>query len=143
MPKQILIFLFILLPFIGYGQNCTLSATISSTGPTICSGTSIVLTANPSGGTGPYTYIWSTGETTPSISVNKEGTYSVRVSDKTPGCPPVKADKVISSIITPIAPRVSNQTVCPNTPATLTAAGPGGEYRWYDVTNRRHCSDNR
>ncbi|MCQ6957734.1 PKD-like domain-containing protein [Mucilaginibacter aquariorum] len=132
MPKQILIFLFILLPFIGYGQNCTLSATISSTGPTICSGNSIVLTANPSGGTGPYTYIWSTGETTPSISVNKEGTYIVNVSDKTPGCS-VKANKVISSIITPGAPRASNQTVCPNTPATLTATGPGGEYRWYDV----------
>jgi gliding motility-associated-like protein len=135
MPKQILIFFFLLLllPFTGYGQNCTLNVTISSTGPTICSGTTVVLTANPSGGIGPYTYIWNTGETTPSISVNKEGTYTVTVSDKTPGCPSVKANKVISSIITPIAPRVSNQTVCTNTSATLTATGPGGEYRWYDV----------
>jgi gliding motility-associated-like protein len=133
MPKQILIFLFILLSLAGYGQNCTLNATISSTGTTICSGTSVVLTANPSGGTAPYTYIWNTGETTPSISVNKEGNYTVTVSDKTPGCQPVKKSISISSIITPNAPRASNQTVCPNTSATLTATAPGGAYQWYDA----------
>ncbi|MDB5126860.1 hypothetical protein [Mucilaginibacter sp.] len=133
MPKKILIYLFILLPLTGYGQNCTLSVSVSSTGTTICSGTSVVLTANASGGTAPYTYIWNTGENTSSISVNKEGTYTVTLSDKTSGCQPVKKSISISSIITPNTPRASNQTVCPNTSATLTATAPGGDYQWYDA----------
>jgi gliding motility-associated-like protein len=133
MHKQVLLFLFILLSFTGYSQVCTLKVNVSSSGPSICSGTSVVLTANISGGTGPYTYIWNTGENTPSISVNKAGTYTVYVSDKTPGCQPVVQNITISSIATPDAPTVSNQTVCPNTPATLVASGPGGNYQWFDA----------
>ena len=41
----------------------------------ICFGTSTILTAE-----GPFsTYLWSTGETTPAITVSAEGTYSVTV----------------------------------------------------------------
>ena len=41
------------------------------------------ITANVTGGTGPYTYLWSTGETTSSITVNPNTTttYSVTVTD--------------------------------------------------------------
>ncbi len=39
------------------------------------------LTANVSGGTAPYVYQWSTGETTSSINVNAPGTYSVTAID--------------------------------------------------------------
>lgn len=133
MHKQVLLFLFLLLSFTGYSQVCTLKVSVSSSGPSICSGTSVVLTANISGGTGPYTYIWNTGENTPSISVNKAGTYTVHVSDKTVGCQPVVQNIKITSIATPNAPSVSNQTVCPNTPATLVASAPGGNYQWYDA----------
>lgn len=39
--------------------------------------TALTLTANPSGGTGPYTYLWSTGGTGKTLTVNpnKEGLY--------------------------------------------------------------------
>ena len=48
----------------------------------------VTLTANPTGGTGgPYTYLWSTGETTASIDVNPNttSTYTVEVWDAN-GC---------------------------------------------------------
>lgn len=43
------------------------------------------LTANPAIGTPPYTFIWSTGETTPSIAPDIAGVYWVTVTDAN-GC---------------------------------------------------------
>ena len=57
----------------------------------ICKDGFTSLTVVPSGGTGEYTYLWSTGEETPSIEINSSflgGTtdsYTVRVTDVT-GC---------------------------------------------------------
>lgn len=50
---------------------------------TICEGQSSVLTAQASGGFPPYTYLWSTSETTQSITVSplQSGVYSVIASD--------------------------------------------------------------
>ena len=41
----------------------------------------VTLTVNPSGGTEPYTYLWSTNETSQSINVTSSGNYSVNVTD--------------------------------------------------------------
>jgi gliding motility-associated-like protein len=41
------------------------------------------LTANPIGGTGPYTYLWSTGATTQTISNLAPGSYQVAVTSDT------------------------------------------------------------
>lgn len=51
---------------------------------TICGGSTATLTAEVSGGTAPYTYLWNTLETTPSIEVQPEETttYSVLVTDQ-------------------------------------------------------------
>ena len=43
------------------------------------------LSAFAAGGTGPLTYLWSTGETTPDISPGADGTYSVTLTDAN-GC---------------------------------------------------------
>jgi len=47
--------------------------------------TSLTVTANAAGGTGPYTYLWSDSATTQSISVSAAGSYSVAVTDSK-GC---------------------------------------------------------
>jgi hypothetical protein len=49
----------------------------------ICSGSGTTLTANPLGGTAPFTYEWSTNDTTQSIFVNPAGTtsYAVTIAD--------------------------------------------------------------
>ena len=58
------------------------SVTITTVpGTTICSGDTATLTANPTGGTGPYVYSWSTGVTTQAISVTTSATYTVTVTD--------------------------------------------------------------
>ncbi|MFC0518908.1 PKD-like domain-containing protein [Mucilaginibacter angelicae] len=129
----LVLFLLILSSLAGYSQTCTLNVSISSTATTICSGKSVTLTANLTGGTGPFTYIWNTGENTASIDVNKAGTYTVTVSDKTPGCQPKVTSIQVTSVASPNPPTVDNQIVCPNTAATLTAKAPGGTYQWYDA----------
>jgi hypothetical protein len=63
--------------------TCTTPATptISAGGPTIfCAGGSVVLTASSGSG-----YLWSTGETTASITVTASGNYTVQVSNAS-GC---------------------------------------------------------
>jgi hypothetical protein len=46
-----------------------------------CDGTPIQLCANPAGGALPYTFEWSTGETTECIFVSDPGDYTVTVTD--------------------------------------------------------------
>jgi gliding motility-associated-like protein len=77
--------------------------------------------------------VWSTGETTQSINVNKAGTYTVSVSDKTPGCQPVTKNITILVSLTPKPPTAAGKIVCQDNVATLTATGPGGNYQWYDA----------
>lgn len=70
--------------------------------PVICfGGTTASVTANPNGGAAPYTYLWSTGETTQSINVGV-GTYSVVMYDST-DCPPVFDTVVVTANPSPIS----------------------------------------
>ena len=66
----------------------------------ICGGSSVTLTANPSGGIPDYTYLWDTGATTPSITVNPSSTqtYNVTVTDD---CGNTMVDDATVSILTP------------------------------------------
>jgi hypothetical protein len=75
----------LLLPFLtvlavgSFAQNASVS--ISPAGPTVCQGTT--LTAVTSGMTGPFSVLWSTGDTTTSIVANISGPYRVRVTGTT------------------------------------------------------------
>jgi hypothetical protein len=65
-------------------QPSALTASISSAN-TSCSATSGTATVTPNGGTAGYTYLWTTGATTASVSNLGAGTYSVTVTDSK-GC---------------------------------------------------------
>ncbi len=132
MKGTLLGLIFIFSSFVGYSQ-CTLSASITSSSPNLCPGSSVILTASASAGTPPYSYIWSTGETTPNITVNKVGTYTVTVTDKTSGCQPIVQKIAITNVANLNPPTAQSVTVCRNSPATLIATGPGGDYQWYDA----------
>ncbi len=74
----------------------TISSSISpSSNVVLCKGTtSTTLTANASGGNPPYSYLWSNGATTQSITVGA-GTYSVNISDVT-SCPNTSSNVTVS-----------------------------------------------
>lgn len=76
------------------GAGCTVSDSITIDEPDPCQSLSVlpsqdsltnILTAFPAGGTPPYAYQWSTGETTESITVSAVGIYTVMITDSE-GC---------------------------------------------------------
>ncbi|CCH52042.1 cell wall surface anchored protein [Fibrisoma limi BUZ 3] len=98
-------------------------AAITPTSATVCEGESVTLTA--SGGT---SYLWSTSETTATISVTATGVYSVTVSNEQ-GCSDV-ASTTITVNPTPVL-TVSSATICAGSSTTLTVGGcEGGTLVW-------------
>ncbi len=115
---------------LGFLKCCTLEASISST-EIKCFGGLSTITASATNGVGNYTYLWSTGETTPSIEV-PAGTYQVTVKDES------NCSKSVS--ITVVQPEMlmvditSTSILCNGGQATLTAVAGGGtgnySYLW-------------
>ncbi len=74
------------------------TATIAASGPTtFCTGGSVTLTA-----TGGASYLWSTGATTPSISVTAAGTYTVTATNAA-GCTATSAPTTVVVNPAPVA----------------------------------------
>ena len=79
------------------GDGCTKSGSVSITKPTALglstsntavsckNGSTGSATANPSGGTNPYSYVWSNGATTQTANNLTAGTYNVTITDAN-GC---------------------------------------------------------
>ena len=91
---------------------------------TVCAGTPVTLDAGNIGST----YLWSTGATTQTITVNSAGSYSVKVTNPS-GCD--SRDTMSLSVIpVPVATLGQNINVCVGTPVTLDAGNPGATYLW-------------
>lgn len=117
-------------------QPSLLDLNVSATMVTCFGQTDGSASATPSGGEAPYTYLWSTGATTSSVSALAAGTYYITVTDNR-GC--VNTDTVeITSPAMPLAAIISKTDVnCfGGTDGTATANGSGGvvpyTYLWSD-----------
>jgi len=104
--------------------------TITVNNATICAGQQSTLTAN-----GATNYLWSTGETTSSITVSPTLTTTYTVTGTTAGCTssPVSTQVTVNSI--PVV-TVNSATICAGQVATLTANG-ATSYLWSngEITN--------
>lgn len=49
--------------------------------PSLCLDSTGQITLSPLGGTAPYSYLWSTGDTTPQLNNLRPGTYTVTITD--------------------------------------------------------------
>jgi len=90
------------------------AVTISPQNITLCngSGNTTTLTANPTGGSSPYNYVWSNAQTTQSI-VAGAGTYTVTVTDSI-GCSTATATATVV-VVGPITANAgSDVTICAN-----------------------------
>lgn len=98
------------------------SVTISTPTTTLCPGSTTTLTAS-----GASSYSWSSGQTTPSITVNAAGTYTVT---GTSTCGTSIASQSITTGALPVAQITSSGTIlCPGGTLSLNASG-GNAYSW-------------
>jgi gliding motility-associated-like protein len=105
-----------------------LTPTITADGPTIfCAGGSVKLTSSSGS-----TYLWLTGETTPSINVTTAGSYWVQVTNSS-GCKSTISQAVQVPVnpipVTPTITASSSTTFCEGGSVTLTSS-PGSAYFW-------------
>lgn len=114
-------------------QNSPVSASIG-TPSIVCPGASTTITAIGSGGQAPYSFLWNTGETNPSVS-KPAGTYTVTVSDATGSSCSATATVTINQEV-PISLTVTSTNVScfggNNGSALVYATGgmPGYIYSW-------------
>jgi hypothetical protein len=115
--------------------------------PMLCAGNPcIVLDATPSGGTGPYTYLWSTGATSQTINVcpGVTTTYDVTVTDANLCSSPLESETVTVSGATspgadiqPDAPAICTGDPCIVLDATPSGGTPPYTYLWSTGTTSR------
>ena len=101
-------------------------ATVTASGTTtLCQGDSVVLSA-PAG----YSYAWSNGATTQSITVTQAGNYTVQVANAS-GCQATSAATAVTVNALPVATIMASgsTTLCTGEQITLTAPA-GNSYAW-------------
>ena len=117
------------------GSTSAPTITLTPANPTICSGSSTILTAS-----GANTYTWNTGSNTASISVSPSSTTVYTVTGSNGAC--VSSPKTTTITVT-TAPVVTltpaNTTICSGNSTTLTANG-ASTYTWNTGSNAASIS---
>ena len=113
---------------------CKLAVTISKIKTNCYGSCDGKLTANPSKGTLPYSYVWSNGATTKQISGLCKGSYTVTVYDGA-GCSKIIIATVTSPPVVKITVVQTNVKCKGECNGSLTASASGGsgsgyKYRW-------------
>lgn len=95
---------------------------ISDREPVLCSGEQVVLTCQNAG----YTYLWSTGATTRSITVDQGGNYTVTVTNP---CGTMTSAPYTVTVLSATAPVTTGAVLSAPGTATLTATGT--DLHWF------------
>ena len=111
--------------------NISSAPVISLDDASICYGDTATLTVNVLSGTGPYTYLWSTGDTTQSILVSPDTTtiYTVVVSGAN-GCPSYPDTATVIVFPLPVCSIDGPDTVCPLETVQYLAPDSLSSYLW-------------
>lgn len=119
-------------------NGCQITLTVTVTQPNAlasnissvnagCGMTNGTANSSASGGTSPYTYLWSNAQTTANASGLAQGNYSVTITDAN-GC--TATDTVnVNQDPPPVAGISGNTNLCAGESTTLMASG-GGTYLW-------------
>ncbi len=114
--------------------SCIASVSVNATGTSVCAGNCATITANPSGGTLPYTYSWNPiGQTTQAIIVcpSSNTTYTVTITDAAGN---IATDTAVVSINPGVNASITGTiTICSGSSTTLTASG-ASTYFWSPST---------
>jgi gliding motility-associated-like protein len=102
----------------------------------VCSSGTVTITSSPTGGVEPYSYSWSTGAVSPSITVGP-GTYDLVVSD---ACGQSVSETInVAELAEPTATISGGGSICPNSgasvPIEINFTGPGPWDFTYTRTN--------
>jgi gliding motility-associated-like protein len=122
---------------LGIGDVAPVSVTVTSSS-VVCPGEDIEVIAVASGGVGPYTYLWNTGETTSSIFVSPTNTqtFTVSVTDDCLNQTATGSGTVSVPIYTELELNESADIteICPYIPVELFSNATGGAgsytYQW-------------
>lgn len=119
-------------PYFANGFICRLqSPTVRVLGgDLLCPGSQLILTASTAATPLAATaYLWSTGATTPTITVSQPGTYTVTTTFA--DGQHSSARKVVTAIPTPLVRIDGDSVLCPNGTLSLTAVAAGAlTYSW-------------
>ena len=107
------------------GSNCTVTPSVSGVS-SLCPNQSGTLTASATG-TSPFTFVWSTGSTAQTITINSAGSYTVTVTGNG-GCTASSVRNVTASPNVTINVSGTN-SICEGGSTTLTASG-ANTYTW-------------
>ncbi len=107
------------------------TATAAATAGANCNGGGGAATVSPSGGTPPYTYHWSNGQTTAIATNLGPGIYTVTVTDAA-GCTATATAAIAAPFPPAVVITASTNANC-STPgsATVTASGGAGGYTYH------------
>jgi|GEM_PF-1204497 len=106
-------------------QPTALLASTSATNVNCFGGTNGTATATPTGGTAPYTYFWSNGQTTATINGLASGTYTVTVTDSK-SCTKTSAANITQPTALGASTSATNVNCFGGTNGTATATPTGG-----------------
>ncbi|MDT8394258.1 MAG: T9SS type A sorting domain-containing protein [Bacteroidales bacterium] len=111
--------------------NISSAPVVSVDDVSICYGDTAMLTASITSGTGPFTYLWSTGDTTQSIYVSPDTTtqYSVVVTGVN-GCPSGTEYATVTVFLLPLCDISGPESICPLGTGQFMAPDSLGTYLW-------------